>query len=147
MYSEKISDLISKAEKGLTSYQIELGDSYLNGIGYDGKAFPQDFSKAKYWLEKAHERGAFTATVILGTMYENGNGVDKDTLKAIKLYEHAASQGAYLPCLYLARIYSKGIDIPLSVKKATKWYKQVLLFEGEIESEVEMGEARQFLSQ
>ncbi len=142
---EKIEELKAKAEKGLTPHQIELGHSYLTGLDYDGEEFPQDFSEAKRWLERAHERGAFTATVLLGTMYEEGKGMPVNIPKAIELYELAAQRGAFLPCVYLARIYAHGKGVAQSPQLAAKWYQKVLSFEGEVDDQGEMDEAREFL--
>lgn len=145
MDSQKLDELKSKAERGLTPYLIELGHSYLTGLDYDGDEFPQDFAEAKYWLERAHEKGAHTATILLGTMYEEGKGAPVDITKAIELYEYAAERGAYLPCVYLARIYSQGKSVESSDKKAALWYQKVLSFEGEVDDEGEMDEAREYL--
>jgi TPR repeat protein len=146
MNRKKVEELKAQAEKGLTPYQIELGHSYLTGVDYDGNAFPQDFSEAKLWLERAHEKGAFTATVILGTMYEEGRGIPVNIPKAIELYKLAVEQGAYLPCVYLARIYSQGKGVEQSPQQAAEWYQKVLSFEGEVDDEGEMDEARKFLA-
>lgn len=146
MSLKKAEELISRAEKGLTPCQIELGHSYLTGIDYDGNAFPKDFSKAKYWLQRAHERGAFTATVMLGTMYEEGQGMPRNISKAIEMYELAAERDAYLPCVYLARIYALGKGIEKSPNLASKWYQKVLSFEGQVDDEGGIEEAREFLA-
>jgi TPR repeat protein len=145
MNSKKLEELRAQAEKGLAPYQIELGHSLLTGVDYDGNVFPQDFSEAKHWLERAHEKGAFTATVILGTMYEEGKGTPVNIQKAIELYEFAVGRGAYLPCVYLARIYAQGKGVPQSLQQAVKWYQKVLSFEGQVDDEGEMEEAREFL--
>jgi len=145
MDGQTIDELKAKAEKGLTPYQIELGHSYLTGLDYDGNDFPQDFTEAKYWLERAHEKGAFTATVVLGTMYEEGKGMPVDIPKAISLYEIAVKRDAYLPCVYLARIYAQGKGVEQSDDKAAEWYQKVLSFEGSVDEQGEMNEAREFL--
>lgn len=96
------------AEKGRTAYQIQLGQSYLTGRDFDGNDFPQDYSEAMRWLKRANDQGAFTATYLLGTMYEEGKGVPVDVPAAIELYEQSVERGAYLPCVNLARIYAQG---------------------------------------
>jgi TPR repeat protein len=113
------------------------------GRDSDGNEFPQDFIKAKFWFERAHEQGAFTATVILGTMHEEGKGMPVDIRKAIELYELAARRGAYLPCLYLARIFAQGKGIEKSPQLAAEWYQEVLAFEDNSE---DISEAREFLN-
>jgi len=143
--STRHEELLAKASRGLTPAQIELGHSYLTGKGLDGNPFPQDFAEAKRWFESAHERGAFTATVLLGSLYEEGKGVAINMQKAIELYEAAAQRGAYLPCLYLARIYAQGKGVPVSPEKAVAWYERVLADEGAVDDQGEMTEAREYV--
>jgi TPR repeat protein len=140
--SRPIEELKKRAAEGLTGSQIALGHCYLTGRDSDGNEFPQDYAKAKYWLECAHTKGAFTATVILGTMYEEGKGIPVDICKAIELYEMAAERGAYLPCLYLARIFAQGKGVEKSPQIAAKWYQKVLLFD---DDPVAVNEAQEFL--
>lgn len=143
--SKRLKELESKAARGLTPAQIELSHSYLVGRDSDGNVFPQDFEQARYWLERAHERGASTATVLLGALYEEGKGVTVDVPKAIQYYELAAKRNAYLPCVYLARIYAQGKGIPISERQAITWYEKVLSFEGQVEDNGEMNEARTYV--
>lgn len=140
-----MEELAAQAEKGLTPCQIELANCYLVGRDVNGNALPQDYFKAKHWLERAHEKGAFTATVMLGTVYEEGKGVSVDIPKAIELYELAVQRDAYLPCLYLARIYAVGKGVEQSQQLAAEWYQKVLFFEGKVDDQGEMDEAREFL--
>lgn len=145
MSHKNIEELTAQAKRGLTPYQIELGHSYLTGVDYDGNTFPQNYSKAKYWLEKAHEKRAYTATVILGTMYEEGKGIPVNIDRAVELYELAAELGAYLPCMYLARIYAQGKGVKKSPQKAAQWYQKALSFESEVDDNKGINEAREFL--
>jgi TPR repeat protein len=133
------------AEEGLTGCQIELGNGYLMGATVGGRKLPKDYAEARRWLEPAHEKGASTATFILGTMYEDGKGVAADVMKAIQLYENAEAQGAYLPCVRLARLYAHGKGVPPSPGLAVKWYQKVLSFDGQVDDQGEMDEARLFL--
>ena len=136
------------ADEGLTACQIEVGNSYLTGRDPEGNPCEVNFLKARDWLERAHAKGASTATYMLGTIYENGTGVKVDTRKAIELYEAAASQGAFLPCLALARIFAQGKKgVPASTKDAALWYQRVLDAEDEVDEKNAMEEARRFLSQ
>ena len=133
------------AEEGLTACQIELGNGYLTGATVGDRKLPQDYAEARRWLEPAHENGASTATFILGIMYEEGKGVPVDVRKAIEYYESAVAQGAYLPCVRLARLYARGKGVPLSPERAGEWYKKVLTFDGQVDDQGEMDEARAFL--
>ena len=137
--------LREKAKKGLTAAQIELGHYYLLGEDSNGNEMPKDLAQARYWFERAHERGAHTAAVVLGTMHEEGCGVPVDVPKAVQYYEHAAQRGAYMPCIRMARIYAKGKGIPASEVLALRWYKKALSYEGQVDAESEMVEAREYL--
>jgi TPR repeat protein len=45
------------------------------------------------WLTAAANQGHPAAQYYLGLMYENGDGVIKDTAKALTWYQQAANQG------------------------------------------------------
>jgi TPR repeat protein len=145
MDDQTFDEILELAEQGVTACQIELGNSYLVGATVGARKLTQDFAEAMRWLEPAHRKGASTATFILGTMYEEGKGAPVDVGKAISYYETAAGQGAYLPCVRLARIYAHGKGIAPSPDLAAKWYQKVLGFDGEVDDEGEMAEARAFL--
>jgi localization factor PodJL len=142
---QAFDEILELAEQGVTAYQIELGNGYLVGASVGGRKLTQNFAEAMRWLDPAHKKGASTATFILGTMYEEGKGAPIDVGKAIEYYETAAGQGAYLPCVKLARIYAQGKSVAPSQDLAAKWYQKVLSFDGEVEDEGEMDEARAFL--
>lgn len=141
---QTFAEILELAEQGVTACQIELGNGYLVGASVAGRKLTQDFAEAMRWLEPAHRKGASTATFILGTMYEEGKGTPVDGGKAIEYYEAAASQGGYLPCVRLARIYA-GKGAASSQDLAARWYQKVLTFDGEVEDQGEMDEARAFL--
>lgn len=135
------------AEEGLTACQIEVGNSYLTGRDPNGNPCEVNYELAREWLERAHAKGASTATFILGTIHEDGLGVLADVEKAIKLYVEAASRGAYLPCVHLARIYANGKGVPQSPSAAAEWYRRVVAVEAEVDAPEEIAEARAFLRQ
>jgi uncharacterized protein len=146
MNSEEIEKLKSKAFKGSTASQIQLGHSYLTGVGYDGAEFPQDYSEARRWLEMAHGKGAHTATTLLGKIYEEGNGVPENIPQAARLYQIAAEHGSFLSCIYLARLYAQGGGVPQSTNQASDWYEKALSFGDEIDLDEEIAEAKSYLS-
>jgi TPR repeat protein len=142
---QEFDEILQLAKEGLTACQIELGNGYLTGATVGDRKLPQDYAEARRWLEPAHEKGATTATFILGTMYEEGKGVPVNVAKAIEYYETAVTQGAYLPCVKLARIYAQGKGVLPSPERAAEWYKKVLAFDGQVDDQGEMDEARAFL--
>jgi TPR repeat protein len=142
---QNFDEIRQLADEGLTACQIELGNGYLTGATVGDRQLPQDYAEAKRWLEPAHKKGATTATFILGTMYEEGKGIPVDVKKAAEYYESAAAHGAYLPCVRLARLYANGKGAPPSVERAAQWYQKVLTFDGQVDDQGEMDEARVFL--
>lgn len=144
--SSRFEELIAKASRGSTSAQIELGSCYLTGKSIDGENFPRNPLMAIYWLELAHKKGAYTASVILGQIYEKGEGVNIDIDKAISLYEIAEERGSLLPRLYLARIFAQGNSVAISKDKASSWYRAVLDSEDDVFSKEELLEASNYIT-
>ena len=142
-----LTEAKAKAERGITAYQIQLGNSYLTGRDPDGNEFARDYAEARKWLELAHAKGASTATLILGTMYEEGKGMAIDIAKAVELYEAAAARGGFYPCVNLARIYARGDQVPKSPELAAEWYEKVMSFESEIDDKEAIDEARKYLAE
>lgn len=142
---QTFEEIEALAKEGRTAYEIELGNGYLVGANVGGRKLAQDHAEAKRWLEPAHMKGAFTATYILGTMYEEGKGGPVDIGKAVEYYKSAAARGAYLPCVRLARLYANGKGVPPSPERAVDWYQKVLTFDRKVDDQGEMDEARAFL--
>ena len=78
-----INYLMRAANKGYVEAEFFLGAAYSG----------EDDEKARYWYEKAAEKGHTTAMKQLGFMYEFGEGVSKDLEKATQLYQQAADLG------------------------------------------------------
>jgi TPR repeat protein len=142
-----LAEAMKLADSGMTPYQIQLGNSYLTGFDPEGNEFPRDYAEARKWLEKAHANGAFTATYILGTMYEEGKGVEPDVGKAVEFYKAAAARGGFYPCVHLARIFSRGEHVSSSSELAAEWYEKVLSFESEVDDTEAIDEARRYLAE
>ena len=66
-------------------------------------------------------RGHPQAQSILGHMYEQGVGVEKDIQKSIQWYEKAAMKGVTDAECRLGHIYYQGKGVPRDPKKACKW--------------------------
>ena len=92
MYSELTENLkfyTNAAEKPNLSLTGEGGTHKLAQQAYSEGGFEQAF---KYWLPLA-EDGNYESQFMLGTLYENGQGVKKDFAKALQWYEKAAIKG------------------------------------------------------
>lgn len=117
----QFEELKKLAATGRAAYQIELGHSYLEGINC-----PQDYSAARYWLEKAHKRGSRMATMLLGTIYERGLGVEEDIRQAIALYELATEVDNIYAYFYLARIFADEKSQYFDQEKAKENYLSIV---------------------
>lgn len=61
---------------------------------------------------------------ILGSCYQDGVGVDKNTGKAIWWYQKASNNNIPIAQLKLGIIYSNGKYIPRDLNKAKYWLKK-----------------------
>ena len=142
---DKLSDLRALARLGRTAHQIELGQSLLVGRDFYGNPVEVDYAEARHWLELAHERGAYTATFLLGTIHEEGLGVAVDLPAAVDLYGQAAKFGSYYAKLRLARIYANERSAMHDAELAVAWYGKVLEETG-VDDDEGHAEARDYLS-
>jgi hypothetical protein len=80
------------AEQGDAEAQYYVARIYANGM--DG--VPVDYARAVTWYQKAAQQQYQSALQELGYMYEQGLGVERDTLQALNLQRQAAGLGAEL---------------------------------------------------
>ncbi len=78
-----------------------IGQMYLKGQGV-----PLNKTEAAKWLMPFVDKDTI-AQYALATLYETGEGVEKDVSKALELYEKAARKRYFPSFLPLARIYEK----------------------------------------
>ncbi len=67
------------------------------------------------------EQGDAGVQFILGSMYENGEGVPQDDAQAIRWYRRAAAQGLAEPQSILGRRYENGKGVPKDYVQAHMW--------------------------
>lgn len=79
--------LSAEAEKPDFKGMRLAGLLYMNGTGVE-----QDYEKAAACFLKAAEDGDVSAAYFLGTLYEQGNGVEADPVQAKHWYETAIAQ-------------------------------------------------------
>jgi len=114
-----LRSLIQRAEQGNVEAQHDLGQMY--GLG-DG--VPQDYQKARYWIEKAAEQGHAKAQFNLGGQYEQGLGVQKDYQKSLYWYEKAAEQGNVSAQYNIGLLYFEGLGVDKDYEKVLYWHLQ-----------------------
>ena len=118
--------LVSPFEKGLRYYD--------NG----------NYTEAVKWFRKAAERGDADAQFMLGTFYENGEGVPQDYQEAVKWYRKAAEQGNADAQFLLGGLYATGQGVPQDDAEAVKWLRKAAE-QGHAEAElmlILMGESK-----
>ncbi|HCA5038924.1 TPA: sel1 repeat family protein [Acinetobacter baumannii] len=86
----KAFNLFEKAVSlNVSGSKFNLGNMYFNGYGTE-----VDYKKAAYWFDQAvrYEQDAYAAEMLGGMFYE-GRGVEKNINKSLEFYQIAADQG------------------------------------------------------
>jgi TPR repeat protein len=71
---------------------------------------------------RSAKQGDPAAQAEIGYCYQYGDGVTKDSQKALKWNHKAAEQGNAMAQHNLAVMYDEGVDIPENNSEAIKWY-------------------------
>jgi len=82
-----------------------------------------DYETALKELLPMADQGDARAQLILGLMYQKGQGVPQDYQEAIKWFHLAAAQGDALSQFGLGTIYYEGQGVPQDDQEAAKWYR------------------------
>lgn len=88
-YDEAFDRFEALAEAGYAEAQNDFAECFAFGFG----TVP-DSAAAKFWYEKAAAQNHAWATYALGAMYERGDGVARNPMKAIELYKQAENLGS-----------------------------------------------------
>ena len=75
----------------------------------------------KLWAPLA-ESGDKVAQASLGLLYQTGQGVPQDQLRAVQLFKRSAKQGYPFAFTALANSYYEGLGVQKSSKKALHWF-------------------------
>src|SRR5450756_814085 len=82
-----------------------------------------DYAKAATLFRPLAEQGDASAQVVLGVMYDNGEGVLQDDKEAVKWFRLAADQGNADAQFNLGVMYDRGEGVHQSYKGAVKWFR------------------------
>lgn len=113
----------------------------------DGRGVPQSFTDALNWLSRAVEGGrgaAFHpesspgAPWALGGMFERGEGVTADPVKAARHYLSAAKLGLAEAQCRIGGMYLSGRGVPQDFTEALKWFTRAAE-QGDIEAQFSLG--------
>ena len=61
---------------------------------------------------------------MLGALYNEGDGVPKDSTETVKWFRKAAEQGDAMGQFCLGCLYDKGKGVPQNSVEAVKWYRK-----------------------
>lgn len=134
-----IAELRRKADAGSAVAQTQLGICLLDGI--DLKA---DYQEAFRLLSSAAKKGSSRSIVNLARIYEEGLGVEKNMLEAIRLYKDV-SNVEFLASVSLGRIYSRGKGVAPDAAEAVRYYSLAAEWGNRIADCPEMHEAKEFV--
>ncbi len=95
---------------------------YIGGLYFAAMGVERDYKKAEKYLLKAAEQNNVMAEAMLMTLYSRGgDGVPRDTSKALHWAEKAAAGGNAQAQLYLGGAYRDGIGVDIDYRKAQKY--------------------------
>lgn len=120
--------LIDDSENRLESLCDSIEDENLlyeaAELFYDEDGVYHSYSLAAKSLEIASDCGNTDASYLLGTMYENGIGVEKSMDRAVELYDYAAIYGEHADAAFkLAVLYEKGKSVEKDIDYAAELYE------------------------
>src|SRR3989338_8989298 len=107
--------------------------AFLDGIG----GVPQDFETAKYWFERAAEKGNVSAIYNLGCLYYGGDGVARDLVKAAEFFRVAVAKGNLDAQFNLAYMYEYGEGVEQDKEMAMRMHEYAATH-GNMRSQFEM---------
>jgi TPR repeat protein len=151
--AESIKWFRMAGDQGLAAAQEKLGHIYRDGDGvpkdqtealkWFGKAAEQGSPSAQYWLagvyleqtptnlpaalkwaRAAAEQNFAPSFNILGTMYKQGEGVQKDLTEALKYFRKAAEFEVAEAQYNLGYLYALGEGVPKDAAEAVKWFRK-----------------------
>ncbi|MBB4004872.1 SEL1-like repeat protein [Aurantimonas endophytica] len=103
--------------------------------GRQGAPQPEE---AAVWFARSADRGFAPAQYSLGTLYEKGNGVARDTVAARDWYLKAAEQGNVRAMHNLAVLFATGVDGKSDPVLAARWFREAANY-GMTDSQYNLG--------
>lgn len=105
--------LMKKAKSGDPQAAYQLGDAYVQ---------QKNYKEAANWYQIAADKGVIFAKTNLAVLYNEGKGVPKDSVKAMKLYAEAGKAGDSLAYYNLGLSYELGKASKVDYQSAAKYY-------------------------
>lgn len=112
-------------QTNLTNKNMKAENIFEQGKAYfDTDSRQEEYDYALSLLKEATELGSVDAMVYIGTIYEEGRGVEKDYKMALEWYMKASDRGNEFAKYKIGFMYEKGRGIELNHKKSIEWYEK-----------------------
>jgi len=95
---------------------------FLSGVLRQAHSAKHDDAEAVRWYRKAADQGVAEAQFNLGTMFDNGEGVQQDDAEAARWYLKAAEQGHAQAQFNLGTMHVNGQGMKKDNFEAARWY-------------------------
>jgi len=118
---KKAVELFKKAAKANSGLASILAASHLGKRYFYGLGVPQDFHKARKYLERAAAQGNSCAQLDLGTMYLE-DSIVQDYTKGVFFIKCSADQGNKDAQFTLGALYESGEGVSVDPEKAFEYY-------------------------
>ena len=134
MTAEETKMIETAAQRGVDGAQILLATMYRNGDG----GYTQDDKRALHWFELAAIQGNAYAQKMLGDIYAEGRGVEKNPKLAADWREKSAHRGNVQAQYLLGKMYFNGEGITQDTVKGESWLQRAAQ-EGSSEAQFLLG--------
>jgi tetratricopeptide (TPR) repeat protein len=115
--AEPRSETDVKAEIAFRKGDYDTAVRLLRESASQGKSFVERYRTSA-------EKGSAASQGILGVMYEEGIGVSRSPVEAIRWFRKAADQGDPTAQKYLGDMYRRGAGVPNDDREALRWYRR-----------------------
>lgn len=122
------------ADHGQADEQFNLERPYANGEGVS----QDDYAQAAVLCREMAEQGYPKAQLMLGELYDSGDGVPQDYAQAATWYRKAAEQGVALAQYNLGHLYYNGEGLPQDYAQAALWFRKAAE-QGDAEAQARLG--------
>ena len=154
MYRDNIGDVSHYVDGKKVETQLDASDMHKEMIRWQSKVDEHEFAyaglviepslfyemgeetrfgdneqKARDYLEETAKRGYANAEYILGMIYWNGLGVEKNTQKGYELIRRAADHGISNAQYDIAMMYEFGLYLKKDVNKSISWLEKAMAAE------------------
>lgn len=125
-----LADSDEYSEAMLSAYMLAartgdaIAQSKLAYIFDVGRFALQDKEMAVVWYERAIDQRQWDAAVNLAVLYLNGDGVAKNSARAVELLNQAADHGHAVAQQNLGVLYQYGEVVPRDYAKAKVWFEK-----------------------